>query len=80
MMNHPDPYLIKDEEQAARALAQRAAKEEARKKGLPLPYPNIWDELDPTKVDRNASIEEIHLRYVEFTKLCQSRPRKRHIL
>lgn len=73
-------HLIKDEEQTARALAQRAANEEARGKGLPLPYPNIWDELDLTKVPPDATPEQIHDRYKEFIKLCHPRPRKRHVL
>ncbi len=79
-MISPDTYLIKDEEQTARALAQRSANEEARKNGLPLPYPNIWDELDPTKVDRDATVDEIHRSYVEFTRVCRHRPRKSHTL
>jgi hypothetical protein len=73
-------HQIKDEEQIARAMAQRAANAEASRRGEPLPYPNIWDVLDPTKLDRNATIEEIHKRYLEFTQLCRSRPKKRHAL
>jgi hypothetical protein len=76
---HPQ-QPIKDEAQIARAMAQRAANAEASRKGEPLPYPNMWDVLDPTKVERNATIEEIHRSYLEFAELCRSRPKKRHAL
>lgn len=80
-MSSPESqHPIKDEEQSARAMAQRAANAEASRKEEPLPYPNIWDTLDPTKVDRNATIEEIHRRYLEFVKLCRPRPKTRHAL
>jgi hypothetical protein len=75
---HPrGPY--KTREQIAEALAERRANREAREKGLPLPFPNIWDELDPTKVSRDASPEEITARYREFCKICPP-PRKRRYI
>ena len=72
------PYKTK--EQIARAMAQRAANHEAAVKGLPLPYPNMWDALDPTKVPRDATPEQITASYREFCKICPPPPRKRHSL
>lgn len=71
---------MNDAGRLARCLAQREANGQARDLGLPLPFPNIWDEWDPTKVDRDATIEEIHRRYQEFKKLCRRRPKRRHAL
>lgn len=73
-------HPIKDEERTARAMAQRAANAEARRMALPLPFPNPWDAVDPTKVDRDATIEEIHRSYLEFAKLCRPRPKTKHTL
>lgn len=84
-MNHPpneiEPVEIKSPEQLARALEERAANERAQREGRPLPYPNPWDELDPTKLlPEEATPERIAERYREFCKLC-SRPKGRvHIL
>ena len=64
----------------ARAIAQRTANEEAAKKGLPLPYPNIWDFLDPTKLRPGATEEEIMARHREFKKICRPPPLKRHTI
>ncbi len=61
-------------------MAQRRDNERARRRGLPLPYPNLWDALDPTKVPRDATPEEIHRSYLEFSRLCRPRPRKTHTL
>jgi hypothetical protein len=75
-----NPLPIKTPEQEERALAERAANARAAEEGLRLPFPNPWDLLDPTKVDRDATLAEIHASYVEFCKLCRPRPRKRHRL
>ena len=62
-------------------MAQREANRRAKEQGLPLPYPNMWDALDPTKLDpREATPEKIAERYLEFCKLCPPRRRKVHIL
>jgi hypothetical protein len=61
-------------------MAQRAANEEASKKGLPLPYPNIWDFLDPTKLPPGATEEEIMARHREFKKICRPPRVKRHTI
>jgi hypothetical protein len=60
----------KTRQQVDRALAERRANTQAAKAGNPLPYPNIWDELDPTKVPRDASEEEVQRSYAEFRRLC----------
>lgn len=70
----------KTKEQTARALAERAANREASEKGLPLPFPNVWDALDPTKVPRDATPEEIAASYREFCKICPPRQKRRHTL
>ena len=75
-MLHP----MSDPVRVARAEAQREANRKAAENGLPLPHPNIWDQLDPTKVDRDASPEAVHRSYIEFAKVCRPRPRKRHTL
>jgi hypothetical protein len=72
---------IKSPEQEARALADREANRRAKEKGLPLPYPNLWDSLDPTKLDPGeATPERMAERYREFSKLCPPRRRKVHTL
>ena len=53
-----------------RALAERRANAGAQRTGSPMPYPNIWDELDPTKVPRDASEEDLQRSYAEFRRLC----------
>jgi hypothetical protein len=75
-VRHP----VKPDSQEERAVAERAVNKQAKELGLPLPYPNIWDLLDPTKVDQDATPEEIHKSYQEFRKLCPPRPRKRHVI
>ena len=62
------------------ALAQRAANLRAATAGLPLPFPNVWDALDPTKAARDAAPAEILASHVEFRRRCRPRPRKRHAL
>ncbi len=61
-----------------RALAQRAANEAAAREGRPLPYPNPWDTLDPTKLPRDAPREAYLQRYLEFRKLCPPFKPKRY--
>lgn len=70
----------KSRAQERRQMAQRRANERAAKAGKPLPYPNIWDFLDPTKVSPDATPEEIHRSYLEFTEICRPRPKKRYVL
>jgi len=45
----------KGAEREGRALEQRAANDRAAQARQPLPFPNLWDRWDPTKVDRGAS-------------------------
>jgi hypothetical protein len=63
-----------------RALQQREANAAAYASGEPLPFPNIWDALDPTKVHPDATAAEIRASHREFDRLCRRRPRKRHVL
>jgi len=54
-----------------RAMAQRAANAAADREGNPLPFPNPWDEADPTKLRPEEASEEAALRrYREFCKIC----------
>jgi hypothetical protein len=66
--------------QLRRALRQRAANVRAAAAGLSLPHPNPWDALDPTKLPRDATPEQIQARYAEFRKLCPPPRRKQHFL
>lgn len=63
-----------------RALEERAANERAFLEGRPLPHPNPWDALDPTKRLPGSPPEEIRARYEEFLTICRPRPRKKHVL
>ncbi len=63
-----------------RALAQRAANEAAIREGKPVPYPNPWDTLDPTKLPRDAPQEANQQRHLEFRKLCPPFKPKRHTI
>jgi len=56
--------------QERRAMAQRRENETARREGRPLPYANPWDALDPTKVPRDATPEEIAQSYRDFCEIC----------
>jgi hypothetical protein len=68
---------FKTEEQIARAMAERAANREAAARSLPLPHPNLWDAVDPTKVPPGATPQEILASYREFCRICPPhRPRK----
>ncbi len=72
---------IKTSDQEARALAQREANRRAAENGLPLPYPSVWDALDPTKIDpKDATPGALERSSREFRKLCRPRKRKRHSL
>ena len=72
---------IKTPEQDARAIGERQANRRAKEAGLPLPCPNMWDVLDPTKLDpAEATPEKIAERYREFRKLCPRRKRKIYTL
>jgi len=63
-----------------RAMAQRAANLEAQREGRPLPYPNLWDQLDPTKLPRDATPEQRAQRHREFRKICRPFQPKRHTI
>ncbi len=63
-----------------RALAQRAANAAASRARQPLPYPNRWDALDPTKLPRDAPREAYRQRYLELRKLCPPFKPKRHTI
>ena len=74
-------FRVKTPQQEARAIAQRDANRRAKAQGLPLPFPNPWDEWDSTKVDpAEATPEKIAQSYREFCKLCPPRKRKEHFL
>ncbi|MBN2194199.1 MAG: hypothetical protein JW751_15390 [Polyangiaceae bacterium] len=62
----------------SRALAQRAANERAKAAGEPLPFPNVWDVLDPTKTAADATPDEIARSQAEFSRLCRRPPCRRY--
>jgi hypothetical protein len=70
----------KSEKQERRAEQERAANVRAAAEGRPLPSPNIWDRLDPTKVRPGATAEDIQASFARFQKLCRPRARIRHRL
>ena len=75
------PVEIKSSKQIARALAQREANARAKREGRPLPFPNPWDDLDPTKIlPEDATPERLAARYREFNQLCRRPKRKVHVL
>jgi hypothetical protein len=71
---------MKTPAQNQRCIDERAANAAAAAAGKPLPHPNPFDVLDPTKAPRDATPEQIHRSYLEFVKLCRPRPRKVHRL
>lgn len=71
---------MKTEQQEQRAEAERLANHRAALEGLALPYPNLWDRLDPSKVRGPATDEIMQASYAEFRKLSRPRPRKQHRL
>jgi hypothetical protein len=62
------------------AEEQRAANAAAREAGAPLPHPNVWDVLDPTKVPSDATPEQLRASYEAFRRICRPRPCRRHTL
>ena len=75
------PVEIRSSAQVARALAEREANACAKREGRPLPFPNPWDDLDPTKIlPEDAAPERIAARYREFNQLCRRPTRKVHVL
>ena len=68
---------MKTTEQEARARAGRAANDLAKAEGAPLPYPNVWDLLDPTKLPADAPEDAMHASYARFRDFCRLPPRKR---
>jgi hypothetical protein len=71
---------LKDAEQQERAIREREANARAARDGAPLPFPNIWDAIDPTKVEKGATPAQIQASYLRFAELCRPRPRKQHRL
>lgn len=71
---------LKTPEQERRAESERAANDRAAAQGLPLPYPNLWDGIDPTKVAPGATEDELQASYAAFRTLCRPRARKQHRL
>jgi hypothetical protein len=71
---------VKDPRQEERALRQREANAHAVENGEPLPFPNMWDAIDPTKVDRDSTPAQVQASYRRFAELCRPRPRKQHRL
>lgn len=63
-----------------RAMAQREANAAAVGEGRPLPYPNPWDAVDPTKVPRDASFEAQVQSVHEFRKICRPYRPKSHTI
>ncbi len=61
-----------------RRIAQREANELAAERGEPLPFPNVWDTLDTTKVPPSASVEERLASIREFHRICRPRPKRSH--
>ena len=80
LMKKKREMRIKTPEQEARAMAEREANRRAEERGEPLPFPNIWDTLDPTKLPRDATPEQIHQRYIEFMKICPKPKRKAYTI
>ncbi len=68
---------MKTTEQEARARAGRAANDLAKAEGAPLPYPNVWDLLDPTKLPADAPEDAMQASYARFHDFCRLPPRKR---
>jgi hypothetical protein len=75
-----DRTPLKTDAQVRRALSQRARNQRAAGDGRTLPFPNVWDAADPTKVVAPASDEMMQASYAAFRTLCRPRPRKQHRL
>jgi hypothetical protein len=67
-------------EREQRAIERRQANAEAARTGRPLPHPNPWDALDPTKLDAAVDADAAAARYRAFCKLCPPRRWKTHVL
>jgi hypothetical protein len=63
-----------------RCLRQREANRMAHERGSPLPYPNRWDVLDPTKAPPGATEEQIAESYREFRRRCPPPATKRYVI
>lgn len=61
-------------------MAQRTANVEAQREGRPLPYPNPFDLLDPTKVPADAAPEQVAESHRQFRKICRPFQPKRHTI
>ena len=70
----------KTKEQEHRAELERESNARAQLTGQPLPFPNPWDHVDPTKVRSPATDAELQDSYAEFRKICRPRARKQHRL
>lgn len=68
---------MKTPEQESKAIAERDANRVAAECGEALPFPNIWDRLDPTKVPADATEEEVQRSYAAFRAICRPLPRRR---
>ena len=58
------------------AVAQRAENASAQARGEPMPFPNPWDGVDPTKVPADATPEQITASYKAFSQICRVRTRR----
>jgi hypothetical protein len=56
----------KTPEQERRALDQRRANEQALAGGRPLPFPNPWDVVEPTKIASGATDAQLQASYAAF--------------
>ena len=70
----------KTKEQERRAELERESNVRAQLAGQLLPFPNLWDHVDPTKVCPPATDTELQDSYAEFRKICRPRARKQHRL
>jgi hypothetical protein len=74
------PRLAFAEGHDERCLRQREANRIAHERGEPLPHPNPWDTLDPTKVEPGATAEQITESYREFRRRCPPPATKRYTM
>ena len=63
-----------------RALAQRAANAAAAREGRPVPYPNPFHALGPSKLRPDASPEERQEWYLAQRRVCRPFQPKRHTI
>jgi hypothetical protein len=62
-----------------RACAEREQNTAAKVERRALPYPNLWDVLDPTKQTTDTP-EQRAERYLAFNRLCPKAAWKTHVL